>query len=204
MVKFQIEFYIMWKIEARLEHVHLGHLVLPSDSSSRTLLLSFETRCQLSGLGQSTTYFSQTSSSVQEKYFLLLLLLTRSLSTTSSPTFVVVLKLDESYSIICLIFLLKKGNNFRPLPFRLLSPQASRFVRARFVFFFFFAFVTQRATSSSIIPSKDSSHQNSMSICPSSLPTPSFPLPHRVSSTRESTSSPCIADPSLTIITDHG
>lgn len=72
------------------------------------------------------------------------------------------------------------------------------------LFFCFLFLVTQRVTSSSTIPSKDSSHQNSMSICPPSLPTPSFPLPHRVSSRRESTSSPCIADPSLTIITDHG
>lgn len=145
MVKFQVEFYIMWRIEARLEHGHLGHLVLPSDSSSKTLLLSSETRCQLSGLGQPTTIslkiLPKKKKNISFSFSSFSRFTTPSLSTTSSPTFVVVFKVDEAYSIRCLIllliFLLKKGNNFRPLPFRLLPSQASRFVRARFVFVFF-------------------------------------------------------------------
>lgn len=59
----------MWRIEARQGHVHLGHLVLPSDSSSRTLLLLFETCCQLSGPGQSTTIFLPNFSTRRRKIF---------------------------------------------------------------------------------------------------------------------------------------
>lgn len=145
MVKFQVEFYIMWRIEARQVHVHLGNLVLPSDNSSKTLLLSFETRCQLSVLGQPTTIslkiLPKKKKNISFSFSSSSRLTTPSLSTTSSPTFVVVFKVDETHSIICLIllliFLLKKENNLRLLPFRLLSSQASRFVRARFVFVFF-------------------------------------------------------------------